>query len=447
MSRFRHARLAAPSWLRLPRRTARLRLTLLSAALFLLSGATLLTVIYVIFLVRVRGGSSGNARSSGSSNGQAGVANPNGSQSSSGVHQIHQSVGGVAATAQRFADQHGLLIACAIGLAVAAVFAPLLGWFLAGRMLRPVERITATARRISASNLHERLALEAADEEFKQLGDTLDDLFTRLESSFDAQRHFVANASHELRTPLAAQLTLLQVALGNPATPIERWRYTGEELLASTREQQRLIEALLALASSEGALEHRERIDLAAICDDVLVRRDLDFDTLGLQIETVIGSAPLDADRRLIERLVANLIDNAIVHNVLGGHIRISSDVVDGRAVLTVANTGHVILPTEVARLFQPFQRLDPARTHHKDGHGLGLSIVRAIASAHGADITAQPETEGGLSVTVNFPAPDNSNGRPARSSSSGSEGDAPQADVAAPVGAVAIDADEGAGD
>jgi signal transduction histidine kinase len=402
MSRFRHARLTAPPWLRLPRRTARLRLTLLSGALFLLSGATLLTVIYVLFLVR--GGSSGNARSSGSSNSQAGLANPNGSQNSFGVHQIHKSVGGVTATAQRFADLHGLLIACAIGLAVAAVFAPLLGWFLAGRMLRPVERITATARRISASNLHERLALDDADEEFKQLGSTLDDLFSRLESSFDAQQHFVANASHELRTPLAAQLTLLQVALANPATPIERWRYTGEELLASTREQQRLIEALLALAASEGALEHRERIDLSAICDDVLLRRDLDFDTLGLQIETVIGSAPLDGDRRLIERLVANLIDNAIGHNVLGGQIRISSDVVDGCAVLTVANTGHIIPPAEVARLFQPFQRLDPARTHRKDGHGLGLSIVRAVASAHGADIEASAPPEGGLTVRVSFP-------------------------------------------
>jgi signal transduction histidine kinase len=404
MSRFGHARLTAPSWLRLPRRTARLRLTLLSGALFLLSGATLLTVIYVLFLLRASG--SGSTHSSGSSNSQASLPNPNGSQSSFGVDQVHKSGGGAAAAAQRFADQHDLLIACAIGLAVAAVFALLLGWFVAGRMLRPVRAITTTARRISATNLDERLALDDADEEFKQLGDTLDNLFARLGAAFEAQQHFVANASHELRTPLTAERTLLQVALDDPQTTNAAWRSTAEEVLASSDEQERLIEALLTLASSQGGLDHLERVDLAAICNDVLLRPNPEIDRLGLQVEVAIGSARLDGDPRLIERLVANLVDNAASHNVIGGHLQVSTTVNDGKAVLTVTNTGPVIPAADVDRLFQPFQRLAPGRTHHKDGHGLGLSIVRAIASAHGATITVHPQPEGGLRVAVTFQPP-----------------------------------------
>jgi signal transduction histidine kinase len=390
--------------LRLPRRTARLRLTLLSGALFLLSGATLLTVIYVLFLL-VRGGGSGSALSSGSGNSQAGLANPNGSQSSLGIDEVHRSVGGSAATAQRFADQHGLLIACAIGLAIAAVFALLLGWFVAGRMLRPVQAITATARRISATNLDERLALDDADEEFKQLGDTLDNLFARLGAAFEAQQHFVANASHELRTPLTAERTLLQVALDDPHTTNAAWRSTAEEVLASSDEQERLIEALLTLASSQGGLDHLERLDLAVICNDVLSRSNPDIDRLGLHIETATRSAHLDGDPRLIDRLVANLVDNAIGHNQIGGQVNVSTTVnEEGKAVLSVTNTCAVIPPADVDRLFQPFQRLDPSRTRHKDGHGLGLSIVRSIASAHGATITAHPRPQGGLHIEVTFP-------------------------------------------
>jgi signal transduction histidine kinase len=397
MTRFPRLRLTPPSWLRPPRRTAQLRLTLLSGALFLLSGATLLTVSYVLF----EGASHGSAHTSGPS--------PPGSSSSRSSGKTHQSIGQAAATAQAVADRHDLLVDFAIALGIVAVLALLLGWFFAGRMLRPVRTITATARRISASNLNERLALNDADEEFKNLGDTLDDLFARLEAAFEAQRHFVANASHELRTPLTRERALLQVALSDPSTSAI-WRSTAQELLASNREQERLIEALLALASSEGELDHRERVDLATICDDVLLRTDLDTNTLGLHVDTAIRHAPLDGDPKLIERLVANLLHNALGHNVLGGHVQICTGVTDGRVVLTVTNTGPVIPPTEVDRLFQPFQRLDPQRTHHKDGHGLGLSIVRAIATAHAATITAHPRPRGGLSVEVTFPPPTDTN-------------------------------------
>ena len=386
-------RFAPSSWLRLPRRTARRRFTLLYGGLFLGSGAVLLAITYLLFQQAL--------------NRQA-VKAPASAPRADQPHGLHAIVAQASQNqvAQRAADLHQLLIDSGIALAIVALLALLLGWIIAGRMLRPVRTITSAARRISASNLHERLGLDQADEEFKQLGDTLDDLFARLEASFEAQRHFVANASHELRTPLTAERTLLQVALANPGTTAQRWRSTGEELLASSHEQERLIEGLLALASSEGGLERRERIDLSVICDDVLLRPDLDIDSLELHVETAIGSAPLEGDPRLIERLVANLVDNALRYNVDNGHVRIATGVVDGEAVLSVANTGPIIPIAEISRLFEPFQRLEFPRTHSvRDGHGLGLSIVRAIVGVHGATVVARPLSGGGLNVKVAFPA------------------------------------------
>ena len=305
--------------------------------------------------------------------------------------------------AQRASDSHQLLVDSGIALAAVAVLAVLAGWLLAGRMLRPIRTITRAARRISSTSLHERLGLDGPDDELKELGDTLDSLFARLEAAFEAQRRFVANASHELRTPLTRERTLVQVALGGPSTPDE-WRSTGQELLASNREQEMLIDALLTLASSESGLDQQERTDLADISRSVLARPGLD--RLGLHIETALHPAPLDGDPRLIERLIANLVDNAIAHNTANGHVQISTDTAHGRAVLTVSNSGPVIPPREIERLFQPFQRLDPRRVQHKNGHGLGLSIVHAIATAHGATISAQPLPQGGLSLSLAFPPP-----------------------------------------
>jgi signal transduction histidine kinase len=323
------------------------------------------------------------------------------------VHQLAQAVHQVAKAgsvqaAQRASDSHQLLVDSGIALAVVAVLVLLVGWLLAGRMLRPLRTITRTARRISATNLHERLALDGPEDELKELGDTLDDLFARLDAAFEAQRHFVANASHELRTPLTRDRALVQVALGDPSTS-DVWRSTGQELLASNRQQETLIEALLTLASSESGLDQRERTDLADICQTVLARSGLDMERLGLHVETSICPAPLDGDPRLLERLVANLVGNAVGHNVGGGRVEISTDTAEGQALLTVTNTGPIVPPGEID--FQPFQRPDSRRTHN-NGHGLGLSIVRAIANAHHATITARPLPEGGLFVGVAFPSP-----------------------------------------
>jgi signal transduction histidine kinase len=330
-------------------------------------------------------------------------------QLANAVHQLHQV--GPAQAAQRAADSHQLLVNSGIALAIVAVLALLAGWFVAGRMLRPIRTITRTARRISSTNLHERLALDGPEDELKELGDTLDDLFGRLDAAFDAQRHFVANASHELRTPLTAERTLLQVALDDPDTTAAAWRSTAYEVLASTDEQAHLIEALLTLASSESGLDRCEPVDLDATVTEILVDLQPEIDRLGIHVDANTSPAPLEGDPRLVERLVANLLNNALQHNVVGGRVEIATGVTDGQAVLSVTNGGPPIPPAEVDRLFQPFQRLEARRAHYKEGHGLGLSIVRAIATAHGATITADPLPDGGLSVSVLFAQPANADG------------------------------------
>ncbi len=320
------------------------------------------------------------------------------------VHQL--AALGPSEAAQRASDSHQLLVNSGVALAIVAVLAIGAGWLVAGRMLRPLRAITHTAQRISSTNLHERLALQGPQDELKELGDTLDELFGRLEAAFEAQRHFVANASHELRTPLTAERTMLQFALDDPHTNPRTWRSIAEELLDSNREQETLIEALLTLASSEGGLDHRERADLADLCQSALARPVPAARRLGLVMETALRPGQLEGDPRLIERLVTNLVDNAVGHNVEGGRVSVSTSVREGKAVLSVANTGPVVPPAELNRLFQPFQRLNGQRVHHNNGHGLGLSIVKAIATAHGATITASAPPGGGLFVEVAFPAP-----------------------------------------
>jgi signal transduction histidine kinase len=320
------------------------------------------------------------------------------------VHQLAQT--GTVQAAQRATDAHQLLVNSGIALGIVAVLALLAGWLVAGRMLRPIRTITRTARRISSTSLHERLALDGPQDELKELGDTLDDLFARLEAAFEAQRHFVANASHELRTPLTAERTILQVALDDPDTTTTAWRCTAEEVLASSDEQARLIEAMLTLASSESGLNDHQPIDLATMVTATLADLEPETGRLGIRIDRVTEPAPLDGDPLLVERLAANLVTNAVRHNIPGGRVEVRTGVEDGEAVLSVTNTGPLVPPTEVDRIFQPFQRLDRRRANYKDGHGLGLSIVRAIATAHHAAITARPRPDGGLFVSVIFPRP-----------------------------------------
>jgi signal transduction histidine kinase len=273
-------------------------------------------------------------------------------------------------------------------------------------VLRPVRTITATARRISATSLNERLALNGPDDEFKELGDTFDGLLARLEASFRAQRQFVANASHELRTPLARQQLASQLALADPEASIESLRMAHERVLASGAQQDQLIEALLTLARGQAGLDRHELFDLADVTRQVLVGRHTEASYLDLDIRCAIRPAPVAGDPRLAERMAANLVDNALRHNEPGGWIEVATDTRAGRAVLAVTNTGPAIPEAETERLLRPFQRLSAVRTGRGRGLGLGLSIVQAIAEAHGAALSLQPRPDGGLRVEVTFPTP-----------------------------------------
>jgi signal transduction histidine kinase len=291
-----------------------------------------------------------------------------------------------------------------LALAVSAVASAFLGWFAAGRVLRPLRQMTTGARAITAGNLHQRLAVDGPDDEFKQLGDTIDDLLARLEGAFAAQRRFVANAAHELRTPLTLERTLLQVALADPNVSPARLRAVCEELLVSGRNQERLLEALLTLATSERGLQRREPFDLARLAEGAIqtVRPEIERRRLDLTLD--LAPAPARGDRALIERLIANLLDNAVEHNHDDGWIRVMTGADPDQAVLRVANSGPPITSAEVDRLFEPFERGGVARTAANGHYGLGLSIARAIVTAHGGEIDAEPELGGGLVVTVSLP-------------------------------------------
>ncbi len=394
-------RLLSPaSWLHLPRRTARLRLTVLYGGLFSLAGAGLLAFTFWLF-----------------DRATAGAAVIPLAGQRPGIHVCRPTSPGcevlrklrAAAQHAHAVDLHALAVQSAVALAVMAALAFALGWLVAGRVLRPLRAITATARRISATSLHERLALDGPDDEFKELADTLDDLLARLEASFTAQRHFVASASHELRTPLTLDRTLLQVVLRKSSATVEHWRSTGQELLESGKQQERVLEALLTLATSQTGLSRREPVDLSEVTAARLRTASGQIARHRLQVETSLSPAPLRGDPDLIERLAANLLDNAVQHNTPAGTVEVTAGMRNGRAILSVANSGPAIPPAEIDRLFQPFQRLTTARTSNGNGHGLGLSIVRAIATAHGATLTTHARPEGGLDIEVSFPAGDSS--------------------------------------
>jgi signal transduction histidine kinase len=302
------------------------------------------------------------------------------------------------------ASTHDLAALSVAILAVSVVVALVLGWFIAGRLLARLRRITATARDISVSDLHRRLELGGPGDEFQELGETLDDLFGRLESAFEAQRHFVANASHELRTPLTAERTLLQVALADPGATADALRATCEQILQLSTHQEHLIDTLLTLATSERGIEHWEPIDLADLVEECVGSRRHSADKRRIIIDLVLSPTRLLGDPALLERLVVNLADNAIVHNVDGGSVEIETSLSpDGRPTVSVRNSGPAIAESRVDDLFQPFRRLGSERIQNSNGHGLGLSIVRSIANAHGATISAATRRDGGLNVTVNF--------------------------------------------
>lgn len=393
-----------------PQMTVVTRLTILYSAVFLLCGAALLSITYLLvehstdtadffFTGRSNPGRNGAAYrhifSVGSNAYRVVKVPPLPPRLKALVSQVQAH------------ELHQLLVSSGIALASMVVAAVALGYLVANRSLRPLRSMTATARGISVGNLHERLAMTGPDDELKVLGDTLDELLGRLEASFTSQRQFVANASHELRSPLTRLRLLAEVAATDPDATVGSMQTAYQRVVAASEQQEQLIEALLVLAKSQGGFVGREFVDLTAVVDNTLAAlSDLphELPTAGLYMETSLAPAVVNGDPRLIERLVANLIDNAMRYNVSGGSIEVAT-ATDGQGTfLRVSNDGEVIPSTELDRLFRPFQRLQADRLHHKSGHGLGLSIVGAIAEAHEATITVEPRPAGGLQVEVRFP-------------------------------------------
>jgi signal transduction histidine kinase len=397
--------------LKLPRRTVRFRLTVLFSALFLAAGAALLAVTY--FLVEgttapsifATGGTRVAVNGTPSSCRSASPVTAqlkHGTPSASSEQLAHQLCAQAAATHARDLDE--LLTWSGVGLGIMTALAIGLGWVFAGRVLRPLRSMKAAAQQITESNLHERLALPGPDDEMKDLADTIDGLLTRLEAAFESQRRFVASASHELRTPLTLNRALLEVALADPHANAGTLRAACTDALAAGEHQEKLIEGLLALATSERGLDRRDPFDLAKVTRLVLGSHYTEAENRGLRLDVSLGHAAVQGDPDLTERMVANLIDNAIRYNLPSGSVEVRTETCYGHSVLTVANTGSPVPAHKVDQLFQPFQRLPADGAAHPDGHGLGLSIVAAIASAHDAVLEACPRPGGGLTIEVRFP-------------------------------------------
>ncbi|HEY6739307.1 MAG TPA: ATP-binding protein, partial [Actinopolymorphaceae bacterium] len=396
---------------RMPRRTIRLRLTLIYGGLFLLSGAALLAITFALFANATGfffAGPDGNSVSFFGEPPDAGAHEQTLTVSGLTPEQAEAQAARLEALAvrERQAGIQRLLVHSGIALALMSVVSVVLGWVMAGRVLGPLRTITSTVRSISAASLHNRLGLTGPDDELKELGDTFDGLLARLEASFEAQRRFVANASHELRTPLTRQRTLAQVALSDPDADADSLRRAHERVLASGEEQERLIEALLTLARGQAGLDRHEPFDLAEIAAEIAAGRKPDAVERGLSLEARLRPAWTSGDPRLVRQLVGNLVDNAIVHNDEGGWLEVYTGTRGEGAVLAVTNSGPQIPADQVDRLFEPFQRLGADRTGGsvpRSGHGLGLSIVQAIARAHDAAVRARPLPRGGMELELTF--------------------------------------------
>ena len=382
--------------LHLRRRSARVRLTALYCCLFFPSAVVLLLATYImIILVQhpvVRGLIKGPGGGS--------VAHAPARHRTTRVLTTSVTLLG-----HHILDAHEFLFASCIVLAGLIGLSILLGWLVAGRVLRPLRVMTAATRQISERNLHERLALAGPSDELKDLGDTIDGLLGRLEAAFDSQRRFVANASHELRTPLMLSQTLLQVALADPGVTLGSLRAACEEAIAAGKDQEQLLDALLTLARSQRGLGHREPVDFTAVVRDCMSAYEPYAMAKQLRVDADLERAEMDGDGRLISRLVSNLIDNAIRYNVEGGRLEVELATTAADVTLTVTNSGPYVPPDQVSRLLEPFQRAAPDRTASPNGLGLGLSIVADIAKVHDGDLRVRPRPEGGLTVAARFPA------------------------------------------
>ncbi|HEX2312872.1 MAG TPA: HAMP domain-containing sensor histidine kinase [Thermomonospora sp.] len=397
----------------LPRRiTLRARLTLIYGGLFLVAGVVLLGATYALFSQQIgRGNTKFLARTAPS---------PGASPAATRTIIVDGADPFPMAEAERLArEQHekvreaattSLLTQGGIALVIVGGAAAGFGWLVAGRVLAPLHRVTDTARRIAAAPaadqvLHERIALRGPDDEVKDLADMFDLMVERLDRSFDGQRRFVANASHELRTPLTLGRALVEVAMHRPSASEDVVRL-GESLLLINARHERLINGLLLLARSENEVRDPLPVDLADVVGHVVAQTSAEAERARVAVREKAAEAVTTGDALLLERLVHNLVENGVRHNLAdGGHVDVATRRrADGMVEVEVSNTGPVVPPYEIPTLFEPFRRLDSDRLVTAKGAGLGLSIVRSVARAHGGDVTARSRPGGGLTVTVTLP-------------------------------------------
>jgi signal transduction histidine kinase len=421
---------------RLPRPTIRLRLTLLYGGLFLLSGAALLAINFVLVArateppdavcVRLADPAQpghidlpGPLLAPLPDDVAAGQPCPDGATAVAEARrralELNRSDGpyGVVINGrspvdflreQREENLRRTLIQSTLALAGMALGSIGLGWYLAGRTLRPLHDITAAARRISIDDLHQRIALEGPADELQELADTFDAMLARLEAALASQRRFVADASHELRTPLAVMRTELEVTLADEHADVGELRRMAATVRDALARSEQLVGSLLVLARSERDVALDDEVDLGEVAAGVAAAAGGEAEAASMALETELWPAPVRGDRALLERLVANLVENGVRHGRPGGIVQIHTSLRDGAATLSVSNDGRPVNPADGDRMFEPFVRLGEQRPGGGRGLGLGLAIVRAVATAHGASLKATPRPAGGLEVTVSFP-------------------------------------------
>jgi signal transduction histidine kinase len=382
--------------LRLPAPTIRLRMTALYGLVFLVTGAVLLTIGYELVRHNLNGDYRRELERLGVVPQDFFNRPPPFAPGSTGVRIAD------AIREQLRADAvHRLLVEYIVALGAMTIVSVVAGWLLAGRALRPLRDITATARRVSGENLGERIGLKGPADELKELADTFDGMLGRLDGAFASQRHFVANASHELRTPLAIMRTEVDVSLADPDAGVEDLRRMGDAVRETIDRCERLIEGLLMLARSEGAAGREAPVDLAALAADCITDLRARAEEAQVIVRDELEPAWTRGEPALLERMIANLLDNGIRHNEPGGWLRVSTRSGAGRVSVIVANGGPRIAAADAATLTEPFRRLERGA----GGFGLGLSIVRSVVAAHHGTLAVSGPAEGGLVVRIELPA------------------------------------------
>jgi signal transduction histidine kinase len=396
------------------RRSVRTRIALACAGLFLVAGAALVAATYALV-----DHSLGVQRVNLSAADQAGIDRGSLAQQCQADKssrapvidtpaeqaQCQQAIFGLGTASQRASDLHGLLVWSLVGLGVATIVAGVLGWATGRRILLPLHTVTAAARRTSQEHLGERISFDGADDELKELADTFDDMLARLDRAFASQRRFVANAAHELRTPLTSARTLIDVAMAKPVRTAGQLEVLAVRVREALGQSEALIEGLLTLARSDRGLASYESADLEAAAQDAIDQVSAAARDSKIVIDADLSPSPALGDRVLLERLAANLLDNAVRYNVTGGWISVVTGTGDGMSYITVTNTGPLVPESAVESLFEPFTRLD-GRVGNGQGVGLGLSIVASVVNAHYGHLRAEARPDGGMAISARLPKP-----------------------------------------